>query len=62
MHRVAGFVTDFRDLQAQIEDEERRGEGALAEGRQIYEMIGGRTLFGWTVVRNKSKGFHVSST
>lgn len=37
------------DLQAQSEDKERRGEGALAKGRKIYEMIGGRALFGWTV-------------
>lgn len=41
--------------------EERRGEGALAEGRKIYEMIGARALFGWTVVRNKSQSFRVSS-
>lgn len=36
--------------------------GARAEGRKIYAMIGGRTLFGWTVARNKSKGFRVSCT
>lgn len=41
--------------------EVRRGEGALAEGRKIYEMIGARALFGWTVVRNKSQSFRVSS-
>ncbi len=40
----------------------RRSGGALAEGRKIYEMRGGRALFGWTVARNKSRGFRVSST
>lgn len=58
---VAGFATDVRDLQAQSGAEERRGEGALAEGRKIYEMIGARALFSWTVVRNKSQSFPVSS-
>lgn len=50
---------------AESADEEKGwgdGGGALAEGRKIYEMIGGRALFGWTVARNKSRGFRVSST
>jgi len=36
--------------------------GALVQGRKIYEMIGGLALFGWTVARNRSRDFSVSST
>lgn len=62
--RVEGvdlFVTDFREICRRRVRMRRRG-GALAEGRKIHEMIGGRALFGWTVARNKSRGFRVSST
>lgn len=61
------FDTDFRENCRGIVRMRRRGwrrgrGGGLAEGRKIYEMIGGRALFGWTVARNKAKGFRVSCT
>lgn len=54
---VALFVTDFREICRRRVRMRRKGGGALAGGRKIYKMIGGRALFGWTVARNKSKGF-----
>lgn len=60
------FDTDFRENCRGRVRMRRKGRGkrrgARAEGRKIYAMIGGRTLFGWTVARNKSKGFRVSCT
>lgn len=55
-------LTLLRTLSGLGPDLASGGGGALAEGRKIYEMIGGRALFGWTVARNKSRGFRVSST
>lgn len=36
---------------------EEKGWGAPAEGRKIYEMIGGRYLFVSTLACNKTQGF-----
>lgn len=59
---MAPIVTDFREICRRAVRMRRRGGGAIAEGRKIYETIGGRALFGWTAARNKSRGFRVSST
>lgn len=60
---MALFVTDFRGIcRRRVRMKRREGRGAFAEGRKIYEMIGGRALFVWTVAHNKSRGFRVSST
>lgn len=48
----AAFVTDYQgDFCRRGVWMRRKGEGALAEGRKIYETIGGRALFVWTLVR-----------